>query len=86
MHSNPKNMKELCAYAIHARRQRASEHRRLALLDGKCSGLTDKEYNRVVISQKSNFSKAKKFTHNRYWKETSRKFEVNELKLIKKTL
>ena len=59
MHSNPKNMKELCAYAIHARRQRASEHRRLAILDGKCSGLTDKEYNRVVIGQKSNFSKAK---------------------------
>lgn len=86
MYSNPKTMKELCDYAIHTRRQRASEHRRLALIDGECSGLTDKEYKRVVVGQKSNFSKAKKFTHNRYWKETSKRFEVNELKLIKKTL
>ena len=83
--SSPRNMKELLAYVEAQKKIRADGHRRLTLLNGTCSGLTDAEYNRVVTRQKSSFSKARKFTHNRMWQETHKKFDVEELKLIKKT-
>ena len=82
--SSPSNMKELCAYVEAQKKIRADGHRRLTLLNGTCSGLTDAEYNKVVTRQKSSFSKARKFTHNRMWQETHKKFDVAELKLIKK--
>ncbi len=81
--SNPSNMKELCAYAEAQRKLRADGHRRLVLLNGECSGLTDKEYNKVVTRQKSSFSKARKFTHNRMWRDTTKKYTVEQLKIIK---
>jgi len=84
--SNPSNMKELLIYVEAQKKIRADGHRRLTLLNGTCSGLTDKEYNKVITSQKSSFSKARKFTHNRMWKETHKKFDVKQLILIKKTL
>ncbi len=80
------NMKQLLAYAEAQKKLRADGHRRLTLLNGTCSGLTDAEYNKVVTRQKSSFSKARKFTHNRMWQETHKKFDVQQLKLIKKTL
>ncbi len=80
------NMKQLCAYAEAQKKLRADGHRRLTLLNGTCSGLTDNEYNKVVTSQKSTFSKSRKFTHNRMWQETHKKFDVQQLKLIRKTL
>ena len=82
--SNPSNMKELLIYVEAQKKIRADGHRRLTLLNGTCSGLTDIEYNNVVTRQKSNFSKARKFTHNRMWQETHKKFDVADLKLIKK--
>ncbi len=80
------NMKQLLAYAEAQKKLRADGHRRLTLLNGTCSGLTDAEYNKVVTRQKSSFSKARKFTHNRMWQETHKKFDVQQLKLIRKTL
>ena len=77
------NMKELCAYAKAQRKIRADGHRRLVLHNGTCSGLTDAEYNRVRYRQKSTFSKARKFTHNRLWRVTSKKFTTEQLKQIK---
>jgi len=77
------NMKELCAYAKAQKQIRVDEHRRLTLHSGKCSGLTDAEYRRVKHSQKSTFSKARKFTHNRMWRDNTKKFTVEQLKLIK---
>ena len=77
------NMKELCLYAKQARKNRAAEHRRKHSHDGRCSGLTDAEYRNVKHSQKSTFSKARKFTHNRMWQETSKKFTTEQLKQIK---
>ena len=82
--SSPSNMKELLNYVEAQKKIRADGHRRLTLLNGTCSGLTDTEYKNVVTRQKSNFSKARKFTHNRMWQETHKKFDVAELKLIKK--
>jgi hypothetical protein len=77
-------MKELLAYAEAQKKIRADGHRRLTLLNGTCSGLTDAEYNRVVTRQKSSFSKARKFTHNRMWKHQA-KYSVKQLIEIVKT-
>ena len=77
------NMKELCNYSLQQKKLRAAEHRRKHAHDGMCSGLTSVEYNRVVTRQKSTFSKARKFTHNRMWRDTHKKFDTKQLKLIK---
>ena len=50
------------------------------------SGLTDSEWNRVKTGQKSSFSKSRKFTHNKMWQETHKKFDTKQLILIRKTL
>mgnify|MGYP003139326906 CR=1 FL=1 len=77
------NMKELLIYAEQQKKMRAAEHRRKHAHDGRCSGLTDKEYNQVKVRQKSTFTKARKFTHNRMWKYQTR-YSVQQLKQIKK--
>ena len=77
------NMKELLIYAEQQKKLRASEHRRKHAHDGLCSGLSNAEYNRVKHSQKSTFTKARKFTHNRMWRDNTKKFTVEQLKLIK---
>ncbi len=77
------NMKELLIYAKQQQKLRASEHRRKHAHEGLCSGLSDVEYNRVKHSQKSTFTKARKFTHNRMWRNHTKKFTVEQLKLIK---
>tara|TARA_Y100000385_G_scaffold195086_1_gene201941 strand:+ start:1310 stop:1468 length:159 start_codon:yes stop_codon:yes gene_type:complete len=50
------------------------------------SGLTDAEWNRVKTNQKSSFAKSKKFTHNKMWQDTHKKFDNKQLTLIVKTL
>ena len=77
------NMKELCEYSLQQKKLRARGHRLKHAHDGMCSGLTNVEYNRVVTRQKSTFSKARKFTHNRMWRDNTKKFTVEQLKLIK---
>jgi len=62
------NMKELCNYSIQQKKLRAAEHRRKHAHNGMCSGLTQSEYNKMTVRQKTTFSKARKFTHNRMWK------------------
>ena len=81
---SPTNMKELLDYAKQARKQRAAEHRRKFAHEGRCSGLTDKEYTRIKHSQKSSYPKARKFTHRAMWRETSKQYSVEQLKQIKK--
>jgi hypothetical protein len=77
------NMKELCNYSLQQKKLRARGHRLKHAHDGMCSGLTQSEYNKMAVRQKTTFSKARKFTHNRMWRETHRKFEVQQLKYIK---
>ncbi len=79
------NMKELCNYSLQQKKLRAAEHRRKHAHDGMCSGLTQSEYNRMTVRQKSTFSKARKFTHNRMWQETHKKFDVQQLNIIVKS-
>ena len=80
------NMKELCNYSLQQKKLRAAEHRRKHAHYGMCSGLTQSEYNRMTVRQKSTFSKARKFTHNRMWRETHKKFDVQQLNIIKKCI
>lgn len=80
---SPSNMKELCDYSIQQKKLRAAEHRRKHAHNGQCSGLTQSEYNRMTVRQKTTFSKARKFTHNRMWRDNTKKFTVEQLKLIK---
>jgi len=86
MHSNPKTMTELCEYVKQTRKQRAAEHRREFAHEGRCSGLTDKEYLSLKHSQKSSYPKVRKFTHHAMWRETSKQYSVEQLKQIKKCI
>ena len=79
------NMKELCNYSLQQKKLRAAEHRRKHAHDGMCSGLTQSEYNRMTVRQKSTFSKARKFTHNCMWQETHKKFDTKQLNIIVKS-
>jgi len=76
-------MKELCEYSLQQKKLRARGHRLKHAHDGMCGGLTQSEYNRMTVRQKSTFSKARKFTHNRMWRDNTKKFTVEQLKLIK---
>ena len=77
------NMKQLLVYAEQQKKLRASEHRRKHAHDGKCSGLTQSEYNKMTVRQKTTFTKARKFTHNRMWRDHTKKFTTEQLKQIK---
>ena len=77
------NMKQLLVYAEQQKKLRASEHRRKHAHDGKCSGLTQSEYNKMTVRQKTTFPKARKFTHNRMWRDHTKKFTIEQLKQIK---
>ena len=78
-----KNMRELITYVEEQKKLRAAEHRRKYERYGRCGGLTDKEYMRYEVSGKKTYSKFRKFTHNRMWKETSKQYSVEQLKAIK---
>lgn len=81
--SVPKTMPELIAYVEQKRRQQAEINYQQRLLHGFCHGLTDKEYNRMKIDGKKTYSKARNFTHNKMWRETHKRFDTKQLKLIK---
>lgn len=79
------NMRELLIYAEQQKKLRAEEHRLKHAHEGRCSGLTDKEYMRYRVNGKKTYSKARKFTHNRMWQKTSKQYSVEQLKIIAKS-
>ena len=79
------NMRELLIYAEQQKKLRAEEHRLKHAHEGRCSGLTDKEYMRYRVNGKKTYSKARKFTHNRMWQQTSKQYSVEQLKIIAKS-
>ena len=78
-------MKELCEYSLQQKKLRARGHRLKHAHDGLCGGLTQSEYNKMTVRQKSTFSKARKFTHNKMWRETHKKFDTKQLNIIVKS-
>ena len=79
-------MKELCEYSLQQKKLRARGHRLKHAHEGLCGGLTQSEYNKMTVRQKSTFSKARKFTHNKMWQETHKKFDTKQLNIIKKSI
>ena len=79
-----KNMRELLTYVEEQKKLRAAEHRRKFAHHGECGGLTDKEYMRYEVSSKKTYSKFRKFTHHKMWRETGKEYSVEQLKQIKK--
>lgn len=55
-------------YCKQYRQHRVDEHRRLHSQERQCSGLNDREYSKVVVKQKTTFSKGKKFACTRLWR------------------
>ena len=78
-------MKELCEYSLQQKKWRARGHRLKHAHEGLCGGLTQSEYNKMTVRQKSTFSKARKFTHNKMWRETHKKFDTKQLNIIVKS-
>lgn len=78
-------MKELCEYSLQQKKLRARGHRLKHAHDGLCGGLTQSEYNKMTVRQKTTFSKARKFTHNKMWRETHKKFDTKQLNIIVKS-
>ena len=76
-------MKDLCEYSLQQKKLRARGHRLKHAHEGLCGGLTQSEYNKMTVRQKSTFSKARKFTHNKMWRETHKKFDTKQLNIIK---
>ena len=81
-----KTMNELCEYSLQQKKLRARGHRLKHAHEGLCGGLTQSEYNKMTVRQKSTFSKARKFTHNKMWRETHKKFDTKQLNIIKKCI
>ena len=78
-------MKDLCEYSLQQKKLRARGHRLKHAHEGLCGGLTQSEYNKMTVRQKSTFSKARKFTHNKMWRETHKKFDTKQLNIIVKS-
>jgi hypothetical protein len=61
----PITLREALAYKEAKKLARREEHRRITILEGVCSGLTEKEFQQVVVTGKSSFKF--KHTNNQYW-------------------
>ena len=53
-------------------------------MHGECSGLTDREWKTVKIRGKSSYNQVSKYTMHKMWRDTTKKYDLNQLKLIKK--
>lgn len=60
-------MKEACEYVKNSRLERNRKHRLEVTQGDYCSGLTDKEYNRMYIKGKGAGSKGRSYSHNKIW-------------------
>ena len=60
-------MKEACEYVKNSRLAKNRKHRLEVTKGDYCSGLTDKEYNRMYIKGKGAGSKGRSYSHNKIW-------------------
>ena len=60
-------MKEACEYVKNSKLERNRKHRLEVTKGDYCSGLTDKEYNRMYIKGKGAGSKGRSYSHNKIW-------------------
>ena len=62
-------MKEACEYVKTSRIANARKHRIEVTKGDLCSGLTDKEYNRLKVKGKGAGSKGRKYSHTKLWSD-----------------
>jgi len=60
-------MKEACEYVKNSRVEKAKKHRLEVTKGNYCSGLTEKEYNRMYIKGKGAGSKGRTYSHTKLW-------------------
>lgn len=60
-------MKEACEYVKNSRLERNRKHRLEVTQGDYCSGLTDREYNKLRVPMKGAGSKGRSFSHNKLW-------------------
>ena len=68
-------MKEACEYVKNSRLERNRKHRLEVTQGDYCSGLTDREYNKLRVSMKGAGSKGRSFSHTKLWE--SQKYSNN---------
>jgi len=61
-------MKEACEYLTNSRKERNRSHQIEVTNGNYCSGLTNKEYNRMHIKGKGAGSKGRTYSHTKLWK------------------
>lgn len=60
-------MKEACEYVKNSRLERNRKHRLEVTQGDYCSGLTDREYNKLRVPMKGAGSKGRSFSHTKLW-------------------
>ena len=68
-------MKEACEYVKNSRLERNRKHRLEVTQGDYCSGLTDREYNKLKVPMKGAGSKGRSFSHTKLWE--SHKYSNN---------
>jgi hypothetical protein len=61
-------MKQACEYLTNSRKERNRSHQIEVTNGNYCSGLTNKEYNRMHIKGKGAGSKGRTYSHTKLWK------------------
>ena len=64
-------MKEACEYVKTSRIEKAKKHRLEVTRGDLCSGLTNKEYNRITTPMKKASMKGKTHSHTKVWNYNS---------------
>jgi len=71
-------MREVLVYQREVKKLRGEQNRLRIISSGVCSGLTNSEYNKVIIRQKSVFRKGKSFASTRLWSYNSNQIKLNK--------
>jgi hypothetical protein len=50
---------------------------------GECQPMNDREWKTVKIRGKSSYNQVSKYTMHKMWRDTTKKYDLNQLKLIK---
>ena len=72
-------MKEACEYVKNSRLERNRKHRLEVTKGDYCSGLTDKEYNRLKIPMKGAGSKGRTYSHTKLWEAQNRSERIHTM-------
>lgn len=68
-------MKEACEYLTNSRKERNRSHQIEVTKGDYCSGLTNKEYNKLKTPMKGASSKGRTYSHTKLWE--SQKYSNN---------